>query len=45
MRPLKQNSSAEIAKNSQKNRELLAQLEAKEQALAAESERLNSLTK
>lgn len=42
---LEQNSSAEIAKNSQKNRELLAQLEAKEQALAAESERLNNLKK
>ena len=37
---LEKNSSAEIAKNSQKNRELLAQLEAKEQALAAENERL-----
>lgn len=42
---LEKNSSAEIAKNSQKNRELLAQLEAKEQALAAESERLNNLKK
>lgn len=42
---LEQNSSAEIAKNSQKNRELLAQLEAKEQALATESERLNNLKK
>ncbi|MTE26255.1 OmpA/MotB family protein [Winogradskyella ouciana] len=40
---LEQNSSAEIAKNSKKNRELLAQLEAKEQALAAESERLEKL--
>lgn len=40
---LEENSSASIAKNSQKNRELLAQLEAKEQALAAESERLNTL--
>lgn len=40
---LEKNSSAEISKNSQKNRELLAQLEAKEQALAAESERLNNL--
>lgn len=42
---LEKNSSAEIAKNSKKNRELLAQLEAKEQALAAESERLNTLKK
>ena len=42
---LEQNSSSEIAKNSQKNRELLAQLEAKEQALAAENERLNNLKK
>ncbi|MDN3491863.1 OmpA family protein [Winogradskyella bathintestinalis] len=42
---LEENSSASIAKNSQKNRELLAQLEAKEQALAAESERLNTLKK
>ncbi|MBU2927857.1 OmpA family protein [Winogradskyella psychrotolerans] len=40
---LEENSSASIAKNAQKNRELLAQLEAKEQALAAESERLNTL--
>ncbi|WP_178990755.1 OmpA/MotB family protein [Winogradskyella schleiferi] len=40
---LEENSSASIAKNSQKNRELLAQLEAKEQALAAENERLNTL--
>ncbi|WP_179353032.1 OmpA/MotB family protein [Winogradskyella vidalii] len=40
---LEENSSAAIAKNSQKNRELLAQLEAKEQALAAENERLNTL--
>lgn len=40
---LEQNSSAEIAKNSKKNRELLAQLEAKEQALAAENERLEKL--
>ena len=37
--------SAEIAKNSKKNRELLAQLEAKEQALAAENERLQKLKK
>ena len=40
---LEKNSSSEIAKNSQKNRELLAQLEAKEQALAAENERLKNL--
>lgn len=40
---LEKNSSSEIAKNSQKNRELLAQLEAKEQALAAENERLKTL--
>ncbi|APY08178.1 cell envelope biogenesis protein OmpA [Winogradskyella sp. J14-2] len=42
---LEKNSSAEIAKNSQKNRELLAQLEAKEQALIAENERLEKLKK
>ena len=42
---LEKNSSAEIAKNSQKNRELLAQLEAKEQALTAENERLEKLKK
>ncbi|MDO1501850.1 OmpA family protein [Winogradskyella maritima] len=42
---LEKNSSAAIASNSQKNRELLAQLEAKEQALATESERLNKLEK
>lgn len=40
---LEENSSASIAANSKKNRELLAQLEAKEQALSTESERLNSL--
>ncbi|MBV7268863.1 OmpA/MotB family protein [Winogradskyella luteola] len=40
---LEKNSSAEIAKNSKKNRELLAQLEAKEQALATENERLENL--
>ena len=40
---LEENSSASIAENSQKNRELLAQLEAKEQALAAENERLEYL--
>ena len=42
---LEDNSSAAIAANSKKNRELLAQLEAKEQALAAENERLNKLQK
>ncbi|MFY0713391.1 OmpA family protein [Seonamhaeicola sp. NFXS20] len=42
---LEKNSSAAIAKNSQKNRELLAQLEAKEQALAAENARLEKLKK
>lgn len=42
---LEHNSSSEIAKNAQKNRELLAQLEAKEQALAAENERLQKLKK
>jgi chemotaxis protein MotB len=42
---LEENSSASIAANSKKNRELLAQLEAKEQALATESERLNKLQK
>ncbi|NRD21922.1 OmpA family protein [Winogradskyella litoriviva] len=42
---LEENSSASIAKNSQKNRELLAQLEAKELALATENERLNTLKK
>lgn len=40
---LEQNSSAEISKNAKKNRELLAQLEAKEQALAMENDRLNKL--
>ncbi|RNC87844.1 MAG: cell envelope biogenesis protein OmpA [Winogradskyella sp.] len=40
---LEEQSSASIAANSKKNRELLAQLEAKEQALAAESDRLNKL--
>ncbi|WP_274474146.1 OmpA family protein [Mangrovimonas aestuarii] len=40
---LEKNSSAAIAKNSQRNRELLAQLEAKEQALAAEQTRLDKL--
>ena len=42
---LEENSSAAIAENVQKNRELLAELEAKEQALAAESERLKDLQK
>lgn len=40
---LEENSSAAIAENSKKNRELLAQLEAKEQALAAENARLEKL--
>ena len=40
---LEKNSSASIAANSQKNRELLAALEAKEQALAAEIARLATL--
>lgn len=40
---LEKNSSASIAANSQKNRELLAQLEAKEQALASENARLAKL--
>ena len=42
---LEKNSSASIAANSKKNRELLAQLEAKEQALAAENARLDKLKK
>lgn len=42
---LEKNSSAAIAENSKKNRELLAQLEAKEQALAAENTRLETLKK
>lgn len=42
---LEEQSSTSIAANSKKNRELLAQLEAKEQALAAESNRLNKLQK
>jgi len=42
---LEKNSSAAIAENSKKNRELLAQLEAKEQALAAENSRLEVLKK
>ena len=40
---LEKNSSASIAENSKKNRELLAQLEAKEQALASENARLQAL--
>ncbi|MDC0629760.1 MAG: OmpA family protein [Flavobacteriaceae bacterium] len=40
---LEQNSSIAIAENVQKNRELLAQLEAKELALAAENDRLLKL--
>ncbi|MGZ0015602.1 OmpA family protein [Yeosuana sp. AK3] len=40
---LEKNSSEAIAANSQKNRELLAQLEAKEQALALENQRLEKL--
>ena len=42
---LEKNSSESIAKNVQLNRELLAQLEAKEQALAAENTRLEELKK
>lgn len=42
---LEENSSAAIAANSKKNRELLAQLEAKEDALAAENARLERLKK
>lgn len=40
---LEQNSSSSLAENAKKNRELLAQLEAKEQALAAENARLEKL--
>ena len=40
---LEKNSSSAIAENVQKNRELLAQLEAKEQALEAENARLEAL--
>ena len=40
---LEKNSSASIAENARKNRELLAQLEAKEQALSAENTRLEKL--
>ncbi len=42
---LEKNSSASIAANAKKNRELLAQLEAKEAALAAENARLEKLQK
>jgi len=42
---LEKNSNASIQANSQKNRELLAQLEAKEKALKSEQERLNNLKK
>lgn len=42
---LEKNSSASITENSKKNRELLAQLEAKEQALASENARLEALKK
>jgi len=42
---LEKNSSSAIAENSKKNRELLAQLEAKEQALVAENARLENLKK
>ena len=40
---LEENSSASITANSKKNRELLAQLETKEQALALENRRLGEL--
>lgn len=40
---LEKNSSEALESNMKKNRELLAQLEAKEKALAAEQERLNKL--
>lgn len=40
---LEQNSSSAMAENAKKNRELLAQLEAKEQALSAENARLEKL--
>lgn len=42
---LEANSSSAIAANTKKNRELLAQLEAKEQALATENARLEQLKK
>ncbi len=40
---LEKNSGEELQSNMKKNRELLAQLESKEKALAAEQERLNKL--
>ena len=40
---LEENSSSSLAENAKKNRELLAQLEAKEQALTAENARLEKL--
>lgn len=40
---LEKNSSSAIAENAKKNRELLAQLEAKEQALSNENQRLQQL--
>jgi len=42
---LEKNSSASIAENAKKNRELLAKLEAKEQALTSENLRLETLKK
>lgn len=42
---LEKNSSSALAENSKKNRELLAQLEVKEQALASENARLEKLKK
>ncbi|MFV0540574.1 MAG: OmpA family protein [Aestuariibaculum sp.] len=42
---LEKNSSKAIATNSQKNRELLAELEAKEQAMAAERARIEQIKK
>jgi len=42
---LEKNSNDALESNMKKNRELLAQLEAKEKALAAEQERLNKLKK
>lgn len=42
---LEENSSEAIAKNAKRNRELLAQLEAKEQALISENARLKKLEK
>jgi len=42
---LEENSSTSIAENAKKNRELLAQLEVKEQALASENARLETLKK